>query len=123
MSISTSKDAASQVVWTASTAPVHFKCVLCALADERVRKTDGVLRTSSPTQGQEVTLRRLKGKWILEPPSAVFLYAEGSHVDCETRYIAFGSRDLAQAYADAHASLGKHILILSLSELLKKAEF
>jgi hypothetical protein len=121
-SVGTSSFDSGNVQWVSNGKTVTYKCVLCALADEPVRKGHGEIIAAYADGSPSVRIRRIDGQWSIDPPTSVFLYALGKHDDCQLRYRAFTNRESAERYVDAHPGLSKHIEYLTLPQFLKKTE-
>jgi len=96
-----------------------YRCVLCALADAKVRKGDLLIQAASEVKGHPVKISRTGDKWTITPDSAVFVYAEGDHDQCQTRYRALTSADAFKSYVQSDPKVLRNAKQLSLSQMLK----
>jgi len=98
-----------------------YRCVLCALADAKDRKGDLTIVAATQMKGRSVQISRVAGKWSVSPETAVFVYAEGDHQQCETRYRALTSSEAFKAYTASHPKVLQNAKLLTFAQFLKLA--
>jgi hypothetical protein len=99
-----------------------YRCVLCAIADAKADKKNVVIIAPSEKKGKPVTLTRTSGKWTVEPDTSIFVYAKGSHAECQVRYHAISSKAAFDSYVLNNPRVLNAAKTFSLEDLIKKAE-
>jgi hypothetical protein len=100
----------------------HYRCVFCALADAKDLVGDLTVLAASDKKGEPVRITRTAGKWAIAPSEAVFVFAEGSHEQCQSRYRALLSRESFNAYARQNGSLLGKSKPVTLEQLLQQVK-
>jgi hypothetical protein len=100
---------------------IAYRCVLCALADIKSDKKDLVIVAPSEKKGKPVKITRVAGRWTLEPETALFAYAKGSHAQCEIRYRALTTKDALEEYVQTNPKILASAKAISLADLIKRA--
>ena len=99
---------------------IEYRCVLCAIAEAKTKyKNDVTILAPSSVKGKPVTLTRKAGVWASNPPTALFVYAKGSHKECETRYRAVADRAAFDKFVHANHNMLKDAKALTLKEMVE----
>ena len=99
---------------------VEYRCVLCAIAEAKTKyKKDVTILAPSNVKGKPVTITRKDGQWSTTPDTALFVYAKGSHKECETRYRAVADKTAFGAFVLANKALLKDAKALTLKEMVE----
>lgn len=100
---------------------IEYRCVLCALAQAKTKyKNDLTILAPSNVKGKPVTITRTNGVWAVKEKDAVFVYAKGSHEQCQERYRALLSeKDFADYVANLKYTDAKKLTLDQLIELSK----
>ena len=114
------KEQDNEVVLRYGNKRIEYRCVLCAIAQAKSKyKNDVTIIAPSTVKGKPVTITRVNGEWKAEPETALFVYAKGSHAECELRYRAVANREAYDAYVKANPDLLKDAKPLTLKELVE----
>jgi hypothetical protein len=110
-----------RVTLTSSGKTSSYRCVLCAVADAKGLTGNLQIDAASEVKGHPVHIVRESGKWSILPENSVFVYAEGDHEQCQTRYRALTSADAFKAYVESNPKVLKNAKQLSLAQFIKLA--
>ncbi|HZH98653.1 MAG TPA: hypothetical protein VEX38_06750 [Fimbriimonadaceae bacterium] len=113
------KDLDNEVVLRLGNKRIEFRCVMCAVAQAKTKykSRDITILAPSNVKGKPVTITKKGDEWSMTPTTAVFVFAKGSHSECQDRYRALLEKNDFNAYV---AKKGyKDAQQLSLKELVE----
>lgn len=117
------KEQDNEVVLRYGNKRIEYRCVLCAFADAKKKyKNDVTILAPSTVKGKPATIVRKDGKWSITPATAGFVYAEGSHKQCQDRYRAVLDHPGYDAYVKAKGATLKDAKHLSLTEMIEHSK-
>lgn len=84
------KELDNEVVLAYGNKKIEYRCVMCAIAHAKTKykSRDLTILAPSTIKGKKVTITKKGDTWTTTPPTAVFVYQNGSHDKCETLYRA-----------------------------------
>lgn len=99
---------------------IEYRCVLCAIAEAKSRfKGDVTITAPSNVKGKPVIISRKAGDWTANPTTALFVYAKGSHKECEVRYRAVANKEAFDAFVKANPKVLEGAKAVSLKEMVE----
>jgi hypothetical protein len=109
----------NEVIMKVGSKSTDYRCVYCAMSEAHGDvKGDLTIVAPAETKGKNVTIKRTAGKWMVSPPSAVFVGAKVSHRYCQTGYRAVTSRKAFDAYVKANKKVVGDAKPLSLAQMV-----
>jgi hypothetical protein len=109
----------NEVIMKAGSKSTDYRCVYCAMSEAHSEiKGDLTIVAPAEAKGKKVTIKRTSGKWLVSPPSAVFVGAKVSHRYCQTGYRAVTSRKAFDAYVKANKKVVGDAKPLSLAQMV-----
>lgn len=81
-------EADNEVILRLGNKRIEYRCVLCAVAEAKTKyKTkDVTILAPSNVKGKPVTITKKGSDWTVVPANATFVFAKGSHAECQDRY-------------------------------------
>jgi hypothetical protein len=114
------KEQDNEVVLRYGNKRIEYRCVMCAIAQAKSKfKNDLTILAPSNIKGKPVTITRTNGVWATKEEKAVFVFAKGSHTECQDRYRAlidptdFDAYVANRKYTDAKKLTLKELVELS----------
>lgn len=109
----------NEVVLKAGSKNTDYRCVYCAMSEAHSNiKGDLTIIAPAEAKGKNVTIKRVAGKWVVSPPSALFVGAKVSHRYCQTGYRAVTSRKAFDAYVKANKKVVGDAKPLTLAQMI-----
>jgi hypothetical protein len=109
----------NEVVMKAGSKSTDYRCVYCAMSEAQSGvKGDLTILAPAEAKGKNVTIKRVAGKWVVSPPSALFVGAKVSHRYCQTGYRAVTSRKAFDAYVKANKKIVGDAKPLTLAQMI-----
>lgn len=115
------KERDNEVVLRYGNKRIEYRCVMCAIAQAKTKfKNDLTILAPSNIKGKPVTITRTNGEWAVKEEKAVFVFAKGSHTECQDRYRALTDAEDFDAYvANRKYTEAKKLTLKELVELSK----
>ncbi len=115
------KEKDNEVVLRYGNKRIEYRCVMCAIAQAKTKfKNDLTILAPSNIKGKHVTITRTAGVWAVKEEKAVFVFAKGSHTECQDRYRALTDGADFDAYvANRKYTEAKKLTLKEMVELSK----
>lgn len=112
----------NEVVLRLGNKRIEYRCVMCAVAEAKTKYRSRDITILAPTnvKGKPATIQRKGGEWAMSPANAVFVFAKGSHSECQDRYRALLDRSDFAEYVAKKGYQGS--IPLTLKELVEQAK-
>jgi hypothetical protein len=99
--VQNTKDQDNEVVVKFGNKKIEYRCIFCAIKDQKRYTANLVVYSPSEKVGEPVVLKRTDGKWTA-PAGAVFLNSFKKHADCASLSRAFSSKTALDQYVTDH---------------------
>jgi hypothetical protein len=114
------KELDNEVVLRYGNKRIEYRCLLCAIGEAKSKyKKDVTILAPSDVKGKPVVIKRVDGEWTTEDKDALFIYAKGSHTECQTRYRAVRDKAGFDAFVKANPQTLKDAKALTLKEMVE----